>query len=73
MALKPAMFLFADKLDGLKHDMKKHTQVSSKASMEDLLQVADEYFAKQMRDPGKKRVTFYVDFYFPSIFSVVVH
>lgn len=46
---------FPDKLDGLKHDMKKH-HMSSKASMEEFLQVADEYFAKQMQEPGKKRV-----------------
>ena len=41
----------SDKLDGLQHPVKHATQ-----SMEEYLQLADEYFAKQIQDPGKKRV-----------------
>ena len=41
----------ADKLDGLQHRPKHATQ-----SMDEYLQLADEYFARQIREPGKKRV-----------------
>lgn len=41
-----------DKLDGLQHGRVKHAT----QSMEEYLQLADEYFAKQIQDPGKKRV-----------------
>lgn len=46
----------ADKLDGLQHGKKKHAEKSSRASMDEFLQVADEYFARQAQEPGKKRV-----------------
>jgi len=43
----------ADKLDGIKNKHPSH----SHSSMEELLQVADEYFARQIQEPGKKRVS----------------
>ena len=43
--------VLADKLDGLQHRPKHATQ-----SMDEYLQLADEYFARQIREPGKKRV-----------------
>ena len=46
----------ADKLDGVIHGKKKQPGQSSRASMDEFLQLADEYFAKQMQEPGKKRV-----------------
>lgn len=48
--------MIIDKLDGLQHGKKKQSAQSSRASMDEFLQLADEYFAKQMQEPGKKRV-----------------
>lgn len=52
MSVQQYWRFLTDKLDGLQHRPKHVTQ-----SMEEYLQLADEYFAKQIQDPGKKRVS----------------